>query len=77
MIKISSLYEWFKSRNEETAINKTLIHFQKVLECVVEYQKGMAFLIEEKNIDLALKVFSRVNELEHQADGIRKQIYHQ
>lgn len=74
MIKISSLYDWFKSRNEETAINKTLIHVQKVLECVVEFQKGMAFLLEEKNVDLALKVFFRVNELEHQADGIRRNI---
>ncbi|MFX1275053.1 MAG: DUF47 domain-containing protein [Promethearchaeota archaeon] len=74
MIKISSLYEWFKSRNEESAINRTLIHAQKVLECVVEFQKGITFLINEKNIDLALKVFFRVNELEHQADGIRRNI---
>jgi len=71
---MSSLYEWFKSRNEESAINKTLIHTQKVLECVVEFQKGMSFLIDEKNIELALKVFSRVDELEHQADGIRRNI---
>ena len=54
---MSSLFEWFKSRNEESAINKTLIHTQKVLECVVEFEKGLSFFIEEKNIDLALKVF--------------------
>lgn len=71
---LSSLFEWFKSRNEESAINKTLVHMQKVLECVVEYEKGLAFLIEEKNVDLALKVFFRVNELEDQADGIRRNI---
>ncbi|MFW9936601.1 MAG: DUF47 domain-containing protein [Candidatus Thorarchaeota archaeon] len=71
---MSSLFEWFKSRNEESAINKTLVHMQKVLECVVEYEKGLAFLIEEKNVDLALKVFFRVNELEDQADGIRRNI---
>jgi predicted phosphate transport protein (TIGR00153 family) len=71
---MSSLFEWFKSRNEESAINKTLVHMQKVLECVVEFEKGLSFLIEEKNIDLALKVFFRVNELEHQADGIRRNI---
>jgi predicted phosphate transport protein (TIGR00153 family) len=71
---MSSLFEWFKSRNEETAINKTLVHMQKVLECVVEFEKGLSFFIEEKNVDLALKVFFRVGELEHQADGIRRNI---
>jgi predicted phosphate transport protein (TIGR00153 family) len=71
---MSSLFEWFKSRNQETAINKTLVHMQKVLECVVEFEKGLTFLIEEKNIDLALKVFFRVNELERQADEIRRNI---
>lgn len=71
---MSSLFEWFKSRNEENAINKTLVHMQKVLECVVEFDKGLTFLIEQKNVDLALKVFFRVTELEHQADGIRRNI---
>ncbi|MFX0028058.1 MAG: DUF47 domain-containing protein [Candidatus Hermodarchaeota archaeon] len=71
---MSSLYEWFKNRNEESAINKTLIHMQKVLECVVEYEKAVSYLLDEKNIDLALKVFFRVDELEHQADGIRRNI---
>lgn len=71
---MSSLFEWFKSRNEETAINKAIVHTQKVLECVVEYEKALSFLIEEKNIDLALKVLFRVDELEHQADGIRRNI---
>ncbi|TFF90524.1 MAG: hypothetical protein EU548_02560, partial [Promethearchaeota archaeon] len=71
---MSSLFEWFKSRNEETAINKTLVHMQKVLECVVEFEKGLSFLIEERNLDLALKVFTRVNDLEHQADIIRRRI---
>jgi len=71
---MSSLYEWFKSRNEESVINKTLVHMQKVLECIVEFEKALSFLIEEKNIDLALKVLFRVSELEHQADGIRRTI---
>ncbi|MFX1479275.1 MAG: DUF47 domain-containing protein [Promethearchaeota archaeon] len=71
---MSSLMEWFKSRNEENAMNMTLVHTQKVLECVVEFEKGLSFLLEEKNIDLALKVFFRVDELEHQADSIRRNI---
>ena len=71
---MSSLFEWFKSRNEESAINKTLVHMQKVLECVVEYEKAVSYLIDERNTDLALKVFFRVDELEHQADGIRRNI---
>ncbi|MHA1272996.1 MAG: DUF47 domain-containing protein [Promethearchaeota archaeon] len=71
---MSSLFEWLKSRNEESAINKTIVHTQKVLECVVEYEKALSFLIEEHNIDLALKVFFRVDELEHQADNIRREI---
>ena len=72
---MSALFEWFKSRNEESAINKTLVHMQKVLECVVEYEKALSFLIAEKNIDLALKVLFRVNELEDEADGIRRDIH--
>jgi predicted phosphate transport protein (TIGR00153 family) len=68
------LVDYFKSRNQENAINKTLVHMQKVLECVVEYEKALSFLIEERNVDLALKVFFRVTELEHQADGIRRDI---
>ena len=71
---MSSLMEWFKSRNEENAMNLTLVHTQKVLECIVEFNKGLSFLLEEKNVDLALKVFFRVDELEHQADGIRRNI---
>lgn len=71
---MSDLYKWFKSRNEETAINKTLIHMKKVLECVVEYEKGLTFFIKEREINLALKVFFRVDELEHQADNIRRNI---
>ena len=71
---MSSLFEWFKSRNEETAMNQTLVHMQKVLECIVEFDKALTFFIEEKNIDLALKVFFRVDELEHQADEIRRNI---
>ncbi|MFX1384833.1 MAG: DUF47 domain-containing protein [Promethearchaeota archaeon] len=71
---MSSLMEWFKSRNEENAMNLTLIHTQKVLECIVEFDKGLSFLLEEKNVDLAIKVFFRVDELEHQADGIRRKI---
>ncbi|MFX1530808.1 MAG: DUF47 domain-containing protein [Promethearchaeota archaeon] len=71
---MSSLYEWFKNRNEESVINKTLVHMQKVLECVVEYEKAVSYLLDEKNIDLALKVFFRVDELEHQADNIRRNI---
>jgi predicted phosphate transport protein (TIGR00153 family) len=71
---MSSLFEWFKSRNEESVINRTLVFMQKILECVVEFEKGLSFFLTEKNVDLALKVFFRVNELEHQADGIRRNI---
>jgi predicted phosphate transport protein (TIGR00153 family) len=71
---MSSLSEWFKSRNEQSVINKTLIHMQKILEVVVEFEKGLSFYIEQKNLELAIKVFNRVTELEHQADGIRRNI---
>ena len=71
---MSSLFKFFQTRNQESAINKTLVHMQKVVECVVEYEKAVSYLIDEKNIDLALKVFFRVDEVEHQADGIRRNI---
>ncbi|MHA1342210.1 MAG: DUF47 domain-containing protein [Promethearchaeota archaeon] len=70
----SSLMEYFKSRNQESAINKMSKHMAKVVECVVELEKALNFLFEEKNYDLALKVFIRVNDLEHQADIIRRDI---
>lgn len=66
--------QYFKSRNQESAINKISIHMNKVLESIVEFDKAMTFLIEEKNYDLALKVFLRVSDLEHQADIIRRDI---
>ncbi len=71
---MSSLSEWFKSRNEQSVINKTLVHMQKILEVVVEFEKGLTFYLEEKNLELAIKVFNRVTELEHQADRIRRNI---
>jgi len=70
----SSLLEYFQSRNQENIINKIFSHMAKVVECVVELQKALNFLFEEKNYDLALKVFIRVNDLEHQADIIRREI---
>lgn len=71
---MSSLMEYFKSRNQENVINIISIHVSKVIECIVEFEKGLTFLIEEKNFDLAIKVMIKVNELEHQADNIRRDI---
>ncbi|MBD3255767.1 MAG: DUF47 family protein [Candidatus Lokiarchaeota archaeon] len=71
---MSSLSEWFKSRNEESVINQSLVHMQKILECVVEFEKGLSFFLEEHKMELAMKVFRRVEQLEHQADVIRRKI---
>ncbi|MCP4764161.1 MAG: DUF47 family protein [archaeon] len=71
---MGSLMEYFKSRNQEKIITKIDQHMKKVLESVTELEKGLVFLLEDKNIDLALKVFYRVGDLEHQADTIRRDI---
>ena len=71
---MGSLKNWLQSRNEENVMAKVLGHMQKVLECVVEFERGFGFYADEKDSKLALEVFQRVDVLEHDADKLRREL---
>jgi len=47
---------------------------KKVLECVVEFERGWTIYIQEKKPELAFEIFKRVDILEHEADIIRRDL---
>ena len=51
-----------------------IAHMQKTLETVVEFERGFAIYVEEKNPTLALEIFQRVDQLENDADTLRRDI---
>jgi hypothetical protein len=71
---MGNLRNWLQTRNEGNVLGKTLAHMQKVLECVVEFERGFTFFAKEHNTELALEVFTRVSVLEHEADTIRREV---
>jgi predicted phosphate transport protein (TIGR00153 family) len=71
---MGSLKKWLQTRNEENLMGKTVAFVQKVLEVVVEFERGFNFMISEKEFPLALDVFNRVNTLEHEADIMRREL---
>jgi predicted phosphate transport protein (TIGR00153 family) len=74
---MGSLQTWLQLRNEGNILNKTVAHVMKVLETVVEFERGFNLLLKEHNYKLAIEVFQRVSQLEHEADIIRRDILHQ
>ncbi len=49
-------------------------HMQKILETVVEFERGFSIYTEEKKPKLALEIFKRVDILEHEADTLRREL---
>ena len=49
-------------------------HLRKVLETLVEFERGFNIYVKEKNPKLALEIFVRVDDLEREADGIRRDL---
>jgi len=71
---MGSLKNFLQSRNEEDVLEKSILHMKKVLECVVEFERGCTIYIQEKKPDLAFEIFKRVDILEHEADIIRRDL---
>lgn len=73
---MGSLLNWIQSRNAEAVLARSNIFVQKVLEVVVEFERGFALLVNEKKPALALTAFQRVGSLEHEADVMRRDTLH-
>ena len=71
---MGSLKNFLQSRNEEDVLEKSILHMKKVLECVVEFERGCTIYVQEKNPELAFEIFKRVDILEHEADIIRRDL---
>jgi len=71
---MGSLLNWIQSRNAEAVLARSNIFVQKVLEVVVEFERGFALLVNEKKPALATTAFQRVGTLEHEADVMRRDI---
>ena len=71
---MGSLLNWIQSRNAEAVLARSNIFIQKVLEVVVEFERGFVLLVNEKKPALATTAFQRVGNLEHEADVMRRDI---
>lgn len=71
---MGSLKNFLQTRNEENVLEKSILHMKKVLECVVEFERGCTVYVEEKNPELAFEIYKRVDKLEHEADIIRRDL---
>ncbi len=69
-----SLKLWFQSRNSQNIMEKAGTHIRKVLETLVEFERGFNIFVKEKDAPMALEIFRRVDDLEREADGIRREI---
>ncbi len=69
-----SLKTFLQNRNNANIYEMTNQHMQKVLETVVEFERGFSIYVEEKNAPLALEIFKRLDQLENEADIIRREI---
>ena len=57
---MGSLKNFLQPRNEEDVLEKSILHMKKVLECVVEFERGCTIYITEKKPELAFEIFKRV-----------------
>jgi predicted phosphate transport protein (TIGR00153 family) len=69
-----SLKLWFRDRNSANIMERAATHLRKVLETLSEFERGFNIFVKEKNPELALEIFQRVDDLEREADGIRRDL---
>ncbi|MHA1674391.1 MAG: DUF47 domain-containing protein [Promethearchaeota archaeon] len=69
-----SLKTFLQNRNNANIYEMTNQHMQKVLETVVEFERGFSIYVEEKNAPLAIDIFKRLDQLENEADILRREI---
>jgi len=71
---MGSLIEYFKKETTKNVLEKAVDHAKKVKESVEELKKGVLKLIKEKNSKKAYQIFRQVDDLEGEADFIRRDI---
>lgn len=69
-----SLKTFLQNRNNANTYEMANQHMQKVLETVVEFERGFGIYINEKNPQLAGEIFKRLDRLENEADILRREI---
>jgi predicted phosphate transport protein (TIGR00153 family) len=68
------LIEYFKQKTADNAIEKANNHVKKAQQCVFELKKGIHALLIEKNYENAENSFKMVDQIESEADAIRREI---
>lgn len=71
---MGSLIEYFKKETTKNVLEKAVDHAKKVQESVEELDKGIDMLLEDKNPKKAFQIFRKVDNLEDEADSIRRDI---
>ena len=69
-----SLKTFLQSRNNANVMERILLHMQKILETVAEFERGFEIYVREKNFPIALQIFNRVDKLENEADTLRRDL---
>lgn len=71
---MGSLIEYFKKNTAKNVLEKAIEHAKKIQKCVRELNNGMIILLKEKKVEEAHKIFLLVDEIEGEADTIRRNI---
>lgn len=71
---MGSLIEFLKRETTLNALEKSIKHAQKVQECVNELNQGLKLLLKEKEEEKSHKIFENVDNLEKEADILRRMI---
>ncbi|MCF2138928.1 MAG: DUF47 family protein [Candidatus Lokiarchaeota archaeon] len=69
-----SLKTFLQNRSSANIYEMANNHMQKVLETVVEFERGFSIYVNERDVALANEIFKRVDHLENEADIIRREI---
>lgn len=68
-----SLKTFLQNRNNANTYEMAVELMQKILETVVEFERGLCIFIREKKIPLAREIMKRLDKLENEADIIRRE----
>ncbi len=71
---MGSLIEYFKKNVAKNVLEKAIEHARKVQKCVKELDKGVNILLKNRNPEAAHEIFVNVDEIEGEADTIRRDI---
>jgi predicted phosphate transport protein (TIGR00153 family) len=71
---MGSLIEFLKRETAVNALEKSIKHAQIVQECVKTLDAGINILLKDKNPEKADQIFEKVDNLEGNADDLRREI---